>query len=64
MIRRIGKNLAVYKGDPPDASVQLERDGYAVLRGVLTDDEVAALVAEIEDAYDPARDPQRGPARS
>ena len=28
MIRRLGKNLGVFKGTPPAASVQLELDGY------------------------------------
>jgi len=31
MIRRVGKNLTVYKGDAPDASAELERDGCTVL---------------------------------
>ena len=51
VIRRVGKNLAVFKGDPPAASVQLERDGYALLRGVLTTDEVSALAEEIDRAF-------------
>jgi ectoine hydroxylase-related dioxygenase (phytanoyl-CoA dioxygenase family) len=59
MIRRVGKNLAVYKGEPPLASVELERDGYTVLRGVLAADEVAALVAEVEQAF-VERDAERG----
>lgn len=59
MIRRVGKNLALYRGDPPDASVQLERDGYAVLRGVLGHEEVAALVEEIDEVFE-THDPERG----
>jgi hypothetical protein len=48
VIRRVGKNLAVYTGEPPEASVQLERDGYALLRGVLTAGEIAALTDEVD----------------
>jgi len=58
MIRRVGKNLGVYKGDPPAASEQLERDGYAVLRGVLTSDEVKDLADEIERTFE-ERTPER-----
>jgi ectoine hydroxylase-related dioxygenase (phytanoyl-CoA dioxygenase family) len=47
MIRRVGKNLGVYDGEAPDESLQLERDGYAVLRNVLTSDEVDSLATEI-----------------
>ena len=59
MIRRVGKNVGLYKGDPPPASVELERDGFTVLRGALDPDEVAALVAEIEQSF-VARDAERG----
>ena len=48
MIKRVGKNLSILTAEVPAESVQLERDGYAVLRDVLTDDEVAALRAEID----------------
>jgi hypothetical protein len=58
VIRRVGKNLAVLDGDVPAASVELERDGFTVLRGVLTGGEVAALAEEIERAF-----VQRGPER-
>lgn len=51
MIRRVGKNLAVYKGEPPAASAQLERDGHTLLRGVLDGEEIAALADEIERAF-------------
>ena len=51
VIRRVGKNVGLYQGDPPSASVELERDGFAVLRGVLDPDEVAALAAEIEQSF-------------
>jgi ectoine hydroxylase-related dioxygenase (phytanoyl-CoA dioxygenase family) len=52
MIRRILKNLGVYEGDAPDASVQLERDGWAHLRGVFTADEVTAMRREIDAAFE------------
>ena len=54
MIRRIGKNLALLhpdRTDVPDATTSLERDGYAVLRGVLTADEIAELVDETERVF-------------
>ncbi len=51
MIRRVGKNLGLSKGEAPAASVQLERDGYALLPGVFTDAEVAALVADVEALF-------------
>ncbi|MEI7619834.1 MAG: phytanoyl-CoA dioxygenase family protein [Actinomycetota bacterium] len=54
MIRRVGKNLAVLAPDSPEvpqASVQLERDGYTVLRNVLSVGEIAALVADADHAF-------------
>jgi ectoine hydroxylase-related dioxygenase (phytanoyl-CoA dioxygenase family) len=59
MIKRVGKNLALLTGDAPEASRQLERDGFTVLRGVLTPDEIAALTEEIEHAFE-TRAPERG----
>lgn len=47
----MGKNLAVFKGEPPAASVALERDGYAVLPRVLGGDEIAELVDEVERIF-------------
>ena len=52
MIKRVGKNLTVLDGDAPAESVQLERDGCTVLRGVFTPDEVAELRAEIDEVFD------------
>lgn len=52
MIRRVGKNLALYEGEAPEASRQLEQDGWAVLASVLTDDEQDALRAEIGAVFD------------
>ncbi|MEY4230343.1 MAG: hypothetical protein RLZZ362_1192 [Actinomycetota bacterium] len=62
MIRRVGKNLTVLapnSPEVPEASVQLERDGYAVLHDVLSADEVAALVADADDTFT-SRGPDHG----
>jgi ectoine hydroxylase-related dioxygenase (phytanoyl-CoA dioxygenase family) len=52
MIRRLGKNLGLYVGEAPAAAASLERDGYALLEGVLSEDDVAALAAEIETTFE------------
>jgi ectoine hydroxylase-related dioxygenase (phytanoyl-CoA dioxygenase family) len=52
VIRRLGKNLGLFVGEPPDAAVALERDGYVVLPEVFSPSEVAALAAEIEAVFD------------
>lgn len=59
MIRRVGKNLAVRSDEVPDASVELERNGFAVLRGVFSDDEVLALRAELDEVF-ATSGPERG----
>jgi len=59
VIRRIGKNLTVLSGAVPAASTELERDGCAVLRGVLDAIEIAELTAEIQGVFD-AIEPERG----
>ena len=59
MIRRVGKNLAVLSDEVPDASVELEHNGFTVLRGVLSDDETAALRAELDDVF-ATTEPERG----
>ncbi len=51
VIRRLGKNLGVLTAGVPEASVELERDGFTVLRDVFTADEVMALTAEIEGIF-------------
>src|ERR1700753_2741683 len=61
MLTRRHGNLRVRKEPAPAATEQLERDGYALIRNVLTPDEVAALGAEITavfeaSAIDRARD--------
>ena len=53
MIRRLFKNLTLL--DPhvaPDASADLERDGYALLPQVFTPEEVADLRTEIDAIFD------------
>lgn len=52
MIRRLGKNLGLYTGDAPPETIELERDGYTVLRGVLTHDEVQALTDELLSVFE------------
>jgi ectoine hydroxylase-related dioxygenase (phytanoyl-CoA dioxygenase family) len=52
VIRRIRGNLALLTTEVPEASSQIERDGYTVLRDVLTSNEIAALSAEITRAFD------------
>lgn len=52
MITRRHGNLVLRKEPAPVAAQQLERDGYALLRGVLTADEIAALGAEISGIYE------------
>jgi len=59
MIKRVGGNLTLRSGPAPDASAQLERDGYALLRGVLAPDLIARLSAEIEDVF-ANLEPERG----
>src|SRR5256885_8054131 len=43
MIQRLSNNLGVYEGEAPPETRQLEVDGYAVIRGVFTADDVQAL---------------------
>jgi ectoine hydroxylase-related dioxygenase (phytanoyl-CoA dioxygenase family) len=52
VIRRLLENLGVYKGEAPEASVQLENDGYAVLPGVFTGAEIGELRSEIDAVFD------------
>lgn len=52
MIKRAGGNLKLLKGAAPIASQQLEREGYAHVRSVLTHDEVDALWDEINDVFE------------
>lgn len=52
MLRRAGGYLLPREAPAPQASSQLERDGYAVLRGAMPAAELAALRDEIADLYD------------
>jgi ectoine hydroxylase-related dioxygenase (phytanoyl-CoA dioxygenase family) len=54
MLKRMrpGGYLVVREDPVPEASVQLERDGYAIVRGAFTPDEIAAAKAEIESIYE------------
>ena len=52
MLRRVGGYLLPREEAAPAASGQLERDGYALLRGVLSGDEVGAARDEIAAIYD------------
>ncbi len=58
MIRRLLKNLTVYDGEAAEESLQLERDGWSIVRGVLDAAEITELRVEIDavfDAYPPER---------
>jgi len=59
MIKRLGGYLVLRSGEAPAASVQLEREGYALLPGVLEPERIARLVREIEDAFE-RLPPERG----
>lgn len=52
MIRRSFGNLKVLSTPVPAASTQLEQEGYAHIKGVLTPEEIAALAAEMTDVFD------------
>ena len=51
MIKRVGGNLTVRKGEAPEESAQLERDGFAVIRGALEPELMADLADEIGKAF-------------
>jgi len=52
MIRRLGGNLGLHSGVAPPASLQLEREGWALLPGVLAPELVARLTREIEQVFE------------
>jgi ectoine hydroxylase-related dioxygenase (phytanoyl-CoA dioxygenase family) len=52
MIKRRHGNLVLMKEPAPLASQQLERDGFALVRAVLTPEEVAALGAEVTEVFE------------
>ena len=51
MIKRVGGNLTVRKGEAPAESAQLERDGFTVIRGALEAELIADLTDEIAKAF-------------
>jgi hypothetical protein len=55
MISRRHGYLTLRKEPAPGASQQLEREGWALIRGVLNAEEVAALAAEIEAVFEASR---------
>src|SRR5439155_20700326 len=59
MIQRLSNNLGVYEGEAPPETRQLEVDGYAVIRGVFTADDVQALRREIDSVF-ASYPPERG----
>ena len=60
MLSRVGGYLFPREVPVPEASCQLEREGYAVLRGVLTPRQVGPIRNEIAGIY--ARRPRDGRA--
>jgi len=58
VLRRIGKNLGVLTAEVPEASEQLERDGFTVVRDVFDADEVDALRDELLAVFE-TTDPER-----
>ena len=61
MLKRVGGYLFACDAPAPAASAQLERDGYAVLRGVLAGEELATTRAAIAGVYE--SQPPSGRAR-
>ncbi len=51
MIKRVFKNLSLRNDDVPAESVQLERDGYAVIADVFSTAEIDAMRAELDAAF-------------
>ena len=58
VLRRIGKNLGVLTAEVPEASEQLERDGFTVVRDVFDADEVDALRDELLAVFE-TTEPER-----
>lgn len=65
MISRIGLtrggNLEVRPGPVPNASSDLERDGFAIVRAVFSPDEVSELATELSELFDTTRPDARLP---
>jgi ectoine hydroxylase-related dioxygenase (phytanoyl-CoA dioxygenase family) len=60
MIRRGFPYLEPFTGPASDETVQLEREGYTILRGLLGADEVAELRDEIAEVYEREPPDERG----
>src|SRR5882724_1882517 len=56
-IRRAHGNLVLSEASVPAATLELERDGYTVLRGVLEIDEIDRLSCEIAAAFEIYEEP-------
>ncbi|MFK8025055.1 MAG: phytanoyl-CoA dioxygenase family protein [Ilumatobacter sp.] len=56
-----GGNLELLDAPAPDASIALERDGFAIVRGALTDDEVGDLADDLSSLFDATRPDVRLP---
>jgi ectoine hydroxylase-related dioxygenase (phytanoyl-CoA dioxygenase family) len=52
LLQQVHHRLRIYDGPVPQASRDLERDGYAHVRGFLNADELAALRAEVLEVYE------------
>jgi ectoine hydroxylase-related dioxygenase (phytanoyl-CoA dioxygenase family) len=52
MLHRVNHRYAIYEGPAPEATLALERHGYAHMRRALAPDAVAALRADILDVYE------------
>ena len=51
MLRRVGGYLTAHTGEVPEASRQIEREGYAVLRGAFSARQIAPVRSEIAAVY-------------
>jgi ectoine hydroxylase-related dioxygenase (phytanoyl-CoA dioxygenase family) len=60
MIRRIGGYLTIRSAPALEASIQLEREGYTVLRDVLSEEEVTALRDDVARVFDELPGDERG----
>jgi hypothetical protein len=63
MISRTGGYLRISSEPAPEASAQLERDGWAILPGVLGPEEVASLRKDLDRVFDEYPPDERVPGR-
>ena len=61
MITRRGGYLSIVDAEAPPESAELERDGYALLRGLVTGDELTALRDEVDGVYESLEPEARRP---